>query len=89
MVVQYVNMGGKNHCKECGGGSICEHVKIKARCPDCDGSAICKSKKERYNTGCRQRGSRKYCGFCTHCFANTLPDNPKTESILKRQRGKK
>jgi hypothetical protein len=73
-------------CKECNGCSIREHNKFKSHCPDCDGSLICKSRKEPYKTGCRQRGNRKYGGFCTHCFANAFPDDPKTEGIRKKSK---
>ena len=68
-------------CKECGGLGICEHGKLKSHCPDCDGSKICKSRREPYNTECRQVGNRKYNGFCTHCFSNIFPDDPKTANI--------
>ena len=73
-------------CKECGGASTYIHKKLENQCPDCDGSSICKSRKEPYNTGCRQRGNRKYNGICTHCFANLFPDNPKTETIKKKSK---
>ena len=53
----------KTTCKECDGGSICEHGRRKTRCLDCDGSDMCKSRREPYNTGCRQYGNRKYGGF--------------------------
>ena len=43
-------------------------------------------KRNLYNTGCRQLGNRKYDGFCTHCFANLFPDDPKKPSIKKKQR---
>ena len=76
----------KETCKECGGSQICGHNIMKSTCPECDGSMICKSRKEPYNTGCRQRGNRKYNGFCTHCFANIFPDDPKTESIRKKSK---
>lgn len=76
----------KQDCKECFGSSICIHNKFKAECPDCDGSRICKSRKQPYNTGCRVKGNRKYGGFCTHCFANLFPNDPKTEGIRKKSK---
>ena len=76
-------------CKECSGCSICEHNKLKSNWPDCDGSNLRKSRQEPYNTGCKQRGNRKYGGFRTPCFATLFPDNPKTESIRKKARGQR
>ena len=70
----------------CNPGVKCMHNKFKRQCAGCDGFAICKSRKEPYSTVFRQRGNRKYCGFCTHCFANIFPGNPKTESIRKKSK---
>ena len=71
----------KSRCKDCNGSEICQHNKYKSQCPDCDGLRICKSRREPYNTGCRQIGNRKYSGFCAHCFSNIFPNDPKTASI--------
>ena len=71
----------KRFCKECDGSAFCEHGKEKSRCKECGGSQICKGNKEPYNTGCYHLGNRKYNGFCTHCFANLFPNDPKTAQI--------
>jgi hypothetical protein len=34
-------------CKECGGGSICEHGRRRSRCKECGGSQICEHGRER------------------------------------------
>ena len=73
-------------CKECGGSSICEHNKFRNCCPDCDGNAICKSRYEPYNTGCRTRGNRNLKGFCSHCFVNLFPDDPKALTVRKKSK---
>jgi hypothetical protein len=76
----------KSNCKDCGGSAICKHNKDKSRCKDCNGNDLCKSGKEPYNTGCRTRGNRKLNGFCSHCFANMFPSDPKTLSIRTKSK---
>lgn len=39
-----------------------------------------------YNIMCPVKGNRNYKGFCTHCFANLFPDDPKTLSIKKKSK---
>ena len=73
-------------CEECGGGSICEHGRWKPQCPDCNGSHICRANGEAYNSGCRTLGNRRLDRFCTHCFANLFPDDPKTLTIRKKSK---
>ena len=55
-------------------------------CKDCGGSLICKSRHEPYNTGCRTKGNRKLNGFCSHCFANLFPDDPRTLTVKKKSK---
>ena len=76
----------KSVCKDCGGGSICEHGKRRSCCGLCGGSKICKSRLEPYNTSCQTLGNRKLSGFCTHCFANIFPDDPKTLLIRRKSK---
>ena len=71
----------RSYCKECDGVSICEHKKYKYYCPDCGGKGSCNAGKLPYNNGCRHIGNRKYNGFCTFCFSNLFPDDPKSANI--------
>jgi len=58
-------------CKECDGGSRCEHEKIRTRCKDCGGTEICEHNKRKENciecqgTQICEHGSRKH--RCTEC----------------------
>ena len=75
----------KATCSVCGvGKALCEHGKQKYQCPDCNGSQICKSRKEPYNTGCKSRGNRKLNGFCSHCFVNLFPEDPRALTVRKK-----
>jgi hypothetical protein len=49
----------KSQCKECGGGAICEHNKIRSRCLECEGSAICEHNKIR--SKCVECGGSEIC----------------------------
>ena len=71
----------KSQCRECGDGSICEHNRFKSQCKECGGSSICKARHPPYNNGCQTLGNRKYNGFCSFCFGNIFPDDPKTINI--------
>ena len=73
-------------CKECHGSQICEHNRIKQSCVDCNGSSICKSRLEPYYTGCRTTGNRKLNGFCSHCFVNIFPEDPRVASVHKKSK---
>ena len=70
-------------CKVCGGSGICEHGKYKCQCPDCGGSKICKSK---LTIGCRLRGNRKLNGYCSHCFVNIFPEDPKALTVRRKSK---
>ena len=48
-------------CKECGGGSICEHNKNKQFCKECGGSQICEHNKRK--SRCKECGGS---GICEH-----------------------
>ena len=76
----------RSDCKECGGSQICEHNKYKYTCADCDGVRICKSRQEPYNTGCRTNCNRKLNGFCSHCFVNLFPEDPKALTVRKKSK---
>ena len=41
----------------------------------------CKSNKEPYNIDCDTIGNSDYDGFCTFCFGNLFPDDPRTPKI--------
>ena len=70
-------------CKECGGSQICEHGKLRCECPDCGGSNICKSKS---TIGCRLRGNRKLNGYCSHCFVNIFPQDPRALTVRRKSK---
>ena len=76
----------RSQCKECGGASICEHNRFKSSCPDCEGTKICKSRLQPYYTGCRAFGNRKLQGFCSHCFANIFPEDPRALTVRKKSK---
>ena len=67
-------------CKDCGGSRICEHNKVRSCCGDCGGSQICKSKD---TIGCRTIGNRKLNGYCSHCFVNIFPEDPRALTVRK------
>lgn len=46
----------------------------------------CSSNYSPYNIQCDIEGNKKYDGFCTHCFANLFPDNPKTKMIRTKSK---
>ena len=85
-------------CKECKGGSICEHNKVRTQCKLCNGGNICKHKKEKRDCiecggnrlckteWCSVYGNKKYDSYCTHCFANIFPTDPRTAQIRKKSK---
>ena len=81
-----VHKKSKAYCRECGGSVFCEHNLEKRNCPDCGGYRACKSNKEPYKTGCRTRGNRKLNGFCSHCFVNLFPDDPRALTVRKKSK---
>jgi len=46
----------------------------------------CNSNSPPHNIPCPMGGNRNYEGFCTHCFANLFPNNPKTAQIRKKSK---
>ena len=42
-------------CKECGGGSICEHGRRRSTCKECGGASICEHGRQR--SKCKECGS--------------------------------
>ena len=66
--------------KECGGGSICEHDRVRSQCKECGGSALCKSK------WCETFGNKKYDGYCLYCYANLFPDKQLVRSYKTKER---
>ena len=73
----------RSQCKDCNGGSLCEHNRLKQQCPDCKGNKICKSK---HTIGCRTIGNRKLNGYCSHCFVNLFPDDPRALTVRKKSK---
>jgi len=39
----------RRQCKNCGGGSICEHQRQRSQCKDCGGSSICEHQRRKSN----------------------------------------
>ena len=67
-----------------GGSEICEHNKHKQHCPDCGGGGeFCKSLK---TIGCRTKGNRKLNGYCSHCFVNIFPEDPRALTVRKKSK---
>ena len=73
----------KSQCKICKGNQICKHEKFKSGCPDCRGSRICNSKD---TIDCRTYGNRKLNGYCSHCFVNIFPDDPRALTVRKKSK---
>ena len=73
----------RSRCKDCGGGSICEHNKVRSQCGECGGSRICKSKD---TIGCRTISNRKLNGYCSHCFINIFPEDPRALTVRKKSK---
>ena len=73
----------RRNCKECGGSRICEHGRLIQGCPDCGGYRICKSKS---TIGCRTTGNRKLNGYCSHCFVNLFPEDPRALTVKKKSK---
>ena len=70
-------------CKACCGGEVCEHGNITANCKECGGRVICKSK---HTIGCRTYANRKLNGYCSHCFVNLFPDDPRALTVRKKSK---
>ena len=92
----------KSQCKDCGGSEICSHNRQKSSCKDCDGSEICIHNKHKstcyecnptsnlfcISSHCNLRpyNNKKHDGFCTHCFKNLFPNDPRTKSIYSKSK---
>ena len=46
----------------------------------------CQANKDPYNIPCETWANQKYDRYCTHCFSNLFPDNPKTADIRKKSK---
>jgi hypothetical protein len=45
----------RSECKECGGGSICDHGRQRSQCKECGGGSICEHGRVRSKCrGCRR-----------------------------------
>ena len=49
-------------CKECGGGSICEHGRVRSHCIECSPSKFCHHVRLRY--ACDVCNPKKKCTQC-------------------------
>ena len=92
----------KSRCKDCGGGSICSHNKQKSSCKDCGGGSICIHNKQKSfcyecnptsNLFCisshcnlQPKNNKKHDGYCTFCFKNMFPDDPRTLEIRTKSK---
>jgi hypothetical protein len=57
--------------KECGGGSICEHGRVRSTCKDCGGGSICKH--GRVRSKCKECG----CGAMLSSVRGHTPGSAK------------
>ena len=73
----------RSNCKECGGSRICQHGRLIQGCPDCGGYKIFNSKS---TIGCRTTGNRKLNGYCSHCFVNLFPEDPRALTVRKKSK---
>ena len=73
----------REQCGKCGGSQVCEHNKRRSQCGECGGSEICKSKT---TIGCRTKGNRKLNGYCSHCFVNIFPEDPRALTVRKKSK---
>jgi hypothetical protein len=92
----------KSSCKDCGGISICIHNRRKSTCKDCGGVSICSHNRMKSicyecnptsNSFCISshcsmmlRNYKKYDGYCTHCFKNIFPNDPRTLDIRSKSK---
>ena len=76
-------MKHRSKCVLCGGNSVCEHRQLRARCAECSGSQICLHNPV---SQCGHKGNSKYDKYCTHCFANVFPNDPRTPLIRKNSK---
>lgn len=68
----YVNIRERTSCKDCGGGSICEHNLKRSQCKNCKGASICEHNKNRSHCKdcdgsqiCKHKKFKKCCIECT------------------------
>lgn len=88
-------------CRECNGSSFCEHNRLRSQCRDCGGAEFCHHGKWRSAcvecgssktchhhiiSQCATLGNPKYDGYCTHCFGNVFPDDPRTALIRRNSK---
>ena len=92
----------KSSCKDCGGGSICSHNRRKSSCKDCRGGDICSHNKHKstcyecnptsnlfcISSHCSTMpyNTKKHDGYCTHCFKNLFPNDPRTLEIRTKSK---
>ena len=88
-------------CKQCNGSALCQHDKQRSGCVDCAGTSICPHNKFRPRCGvcggsqvclahpisqCGHIGNAKYDKYCTHCFGNMFPNDPRTAGIRSKSK---
>jgi len=73
--------GNTTLCTDCGNYAICIHKKPIKGCSECNLKITCRSRLEPYNTECRIRRNKYYDNFCTHCFINLFPNDPRCQNI--------
>jgi hypothetical protein len=78
----------KEYCREgCGGGSICEHNKIRSTCKECRGGAICEHNKIRSH--CKECGGGSICehnkirSHCKECGGGSICEHNKIRTSCK------
>ena len=63
--------------------SCCKDCKTEEMVDIYNKHKICKSNSI---TKCTQRGNKKYDGYCTFCFSNMFPEDPRTQFIFKKSK---
>lgn len=82
----------KKNCKECGGGNICLHGKMKRFCTHCNGSALCEHKKNK--NMCKECKGNQICEHnkskydCRDCKGSSFCIHDKRKYLCKECGGK-
>ena len=67
--------GHRTHCAICKESDMENIADLSKRC-----------RSNEQGIPCTTTGNKQYNGFCTHCFANLFPDNPKTSLIRTKSK---
>jgi hypothetical protein len=74
-------------CKECGGGSVCEHGRTRSKCKECGGGSFCEHNKTR--STCKECGGGSICehnkirSTCKECGGGSICEHGRTRTKCK------